>query len=483
MESAAAAFFGGMIHQEDIISSNMYHNVITRQDIFRIEGIYDDVNAALLSGDYFRRHYVFKCVEDHGVYVLLGYQKSLDDYIEFPNPVGFDNNQQSLDSADSESMDSDSTQERNPLFIDTPVVNQNEFIDSLKKLALENNLKVINLIENTQVVKDFFNSSVLSNQFKSGDERFCTALKDMLLIAAGEISNGDSGLMIAKMSIALGNCQTPVINAVQAHSICLRIGDNEEITEDEYERLAVQDYLQSTNGRDQVGIPQGEGLDQIEIVNGLINAVFSDKASTLNKGAFQVESERNKFQSLSAHEFFGYSQITQDMAGAFAKIICQIDKADNKPFFTNEGKYILDNNKLLSLTQAYKNKLGIVSAFDKQINVLCKNIQEYINQTFERLDDTFSDVGLQDKLRWYGMGEMQKKAEVITYMRELQDQFPNYSLAQRVELCQKKFQDDIDKIAQDHENGSSNKIVPKPLFMEQQSQQNSLGNNHHLAPN
>ena len=216
-----------------------------------------------------------------------------------------------------------------------------------------NIIELINKQENSSV-KEFILKSKFSGLYKNSDLNYISALKDMILETIND-DNVKSNKMKTIMGIATGDCPTPVVTSVMNHSISIRIQGGETISDIEYSRLALINHVSNK-------VKGNPNEDQIEIVNGIINAIFSIEANNINKEEnfqFKIKGHDHlkKFPSLSEFEWFGYNSIKKEHLVNIKDILV----GDG-----NDGIYQLNIDAINGITDQYKaDNFGLIDPIVK----------------------------------------------------------------------------------------------------------------------
>jgi hypothetical protein len=160
-----------------------------------------------------------------------------------------------------------------------------------------------------------------------------------MLVKLTSNDQDEANLVKQKMQIACGDCSTPVITSIVTHSFAMRIQANDPIDELEFSRFALMDYLSKK-------IKNSQNEDKIEIINGMVNAIFSKNARTMNNGIFKIKENAalQKFDSISAYEEFSYAAIKENHVTQVKELLGEK---------TNEG-YEINFDKIKQITSDYK---------------------------------------------------------------------------------------------------------------------------------
>ncbi|WP_119343049.1 hypothetical protein [Facilibium subflavum] len=303
--------------------------------------------------------------------------------------------------------------EFNPHFVyHPPVLGDDNSLDSVddleevgNKLGLtETEVSGIKEIANKDIrIKEFISKSQFTALYKNLGGDYLSALKNMLQTLLSTHQD-EAALMKETMVIACGNCPTPVISAVIQHSLRMRIKAGNPISDIEFSRFALMDYLQKT-----VKTSPEEG-ERIEIINGMVNAIFSKNAGNLNNGSLKIEhnSTYHQFEPISAYEAFGYATIKDTHINQIKELLLNSE--------TGGGSYQLNVDKINQITKQYKkDRFGMVDGNQAVINQIDKELNNYFNENL--------DLFLENH-PWKDLTEDQRKHEISTQFEKLQAENP-----------------------------------------------------------
>ncbi|MCF6776028.1 hypothetical protein L3V83_05495 [Thiotrichales bacterium 19X7-9] len=313
---------------------------------------------------------------------------------------------------------------------DTGDISDDEKIDQLLEgmdiLNIEDQSICENILTN-ETIKTFLYHAINTKSFEESSE-IRGALTDMLKIASEQSEKGNNMQQI--MQISLGDCSTPVIETIFAHSKTL----NTERSPVELERDALRHFLDLEKIQKNIGIYDSK--EKIEIVHALCNAIFSDNAK-VNNGHFNVEATtRQILHSQTENEAFGYNLITKEMAKSFAKLICTND-------IEQSGKYTIDESKLKSIMILYEQATSNYSDYGRTI-LNCKNeISEYANSIWQKNDPSGLIKNTDNPIEWIKYDDHQKNTVIIETLKFLESNGHDKAPEGLNKLCVKMIQDKI----------------------------------------
>ena len=202
------------------------------------------------------------------------------------------------------------------------------------------------------------------------------------------VLNQDAGkeaqmLQLNLMASSLGDCPTPV------NDLCMQVYIGECVKE----KGALTDF--------QYGIIEREGLqkhivkeldhllkkndknekidDKIELVNGLLEAVYGNGFQKKRNNPIRINGERTFLPSKSRNINFAYEQLKRNkkLIHAFAKIVC-ITKSNGEPLVSSDGRFMIDRDKIIVISEKYFTSLGDISPRGKYISLYKARMEEFI---------------------------------------------------------------------------------------------------------
>lgn len=197
-------------------------------------------------------------------------------------------------------------------------------------------------------------------------------LLDSIFNAASK-EERDTNLNI--LATALGDCNTP-IQSLLIRSTIGQLDREEEILPELLEGIIKREALEEAiNTRLKELLPANE---KIEIVAALANSVFLADAENNPSNKVPLSGQRRRVPSKTVNYDFGFRVIPAELAEAFAKMVAKTDASDN--LIVENGKYILDDRKVRTITEPYFANLDIRTPREKLINQFENQMQKIIAQ-------------------------------------------------------------------------------------------------------
>ncbi|QCX00637.1 leucine-rich repeat domain-containing protein [Aggregatimonas sangjinii] len=246
-------------------------------------------------------------------------------------------------------------------------------------------------IQTSEMISDFLSKIPIRGAL--ANEVYHVAAKQLLdKVLNTETAAIDRESALVQISASLGNCNTPVMdllsstyvnNALEKETI-LNATDVTLVT-----ALALKDRIKT-----ELGKLDGAG-EEIEIVQGLINAVFLEGSENDALNKLKIIGERNRIPSNSLNTEFAYNQVNDEHVKMVAKLCCKTDVA---PTTGKVAPYEIDLSKLGAIKAQFLVKMGkidqreqLINDYEKEIrNVLDKNL--YVVEQTENLEA----IGLMD---------------------------------------------------------------------------------------
>lgn len=172
--------------------------------------------------------------------------------------------------------------------------------------------------------------------------------------------------LVHSMATTCGDCETPVKDFIVQKAIGkFREEANPEkqgLLEKLIQREALEEKITKAL-KDKI-----RPNEQIEQVQALLNSVFYEGAENRPENKVKISGERSRMPSKSYYITPGFTMVSEQLAKAFAEMVCQTDATTNQLATDANGNYLLDPKKLTLITEQYKAGLGIVSEREKLIN-------------------------------------------------------------------------------------------------------------------
>jgi hypothetical protein len=155
--------------------------------------------------------------------------------------------------------------------------------------------------------------------------------------------------VIEELSIALGDCPTPVHNQIIKKALGLYVENPEKFKDipnfdKVIERAALEDKLRKT-----FNFSINEGVEKLQ---GLINSIYLVNAEGREVNQIKISGERERFPSVSAYPVFAFRQVKQEWVAPFVQMCCKTNESNNPKRDTN-GCYELDQKKLDDIKKIY----------------------------------------------------------------------------------------------------------------------------------
>lgn len=311
--------------------------------------------------------------------------------------------------------------------------------ESLEKQRLEN-LVEDHTLSAPNVMKFFLQKIPLNGS--DVHELYFEGAKFLIDSVVGEtVSDDDKKSVLYRTAKALGDCNTPVKDALIQGYMAKHINSNSfpKGYDSLVARAAVESEIVSQLRNKKV---IGEKIlgenEEIEQVQGLTNAIFM-KGAAMNednkcKISFLADDEATVtlLFSKTAYPDFAFRQVGAELAVEFAKLCCKTDES-GKLIKDKEGYYLFSSKKLRGIVEKYKKEgLGVFSLRERAIS-------NYIQEIKKNLEET----NLAD---YYDKPEVKELIDIKKQEQELREQLLEVPDSKIVNVAAKYLKSQEDKI-------------------------------------
>lgn len=186
-----------------------------------------------------------------------------------------------------------------------------------------------------------------------------------------------------EIAIALGDCDTPVMDLLITTYIGIHRGEKSEKIESLLAREALEKEIVKKfgNTRDESGGPIMSNRERIEQVQALVNAVFLEGASEIDTNKVKISFPDGGPTKLPSKSEFGQGGnfVSQELAIAFAKLVCKTE-ADGTLVTDEKGFYRFVPQKMEQIVEKYKSALGNTTAKEILVSKYEDEITEILQQ-------------------------------------------------------------------------------------------------------
>lgn len=228
----------------------------------------------------------------------------------------------------------------------------------------------------------------------------------------------------AKMTVALGDCPTPV-NEYIADKIIELNKNNPDIAMPFILKRALKDKINKTFGYEVGEVAKqrfevdriGSKIETIEATNALINSVMMPNSESIEDNRLKIAGDRLRCPSSSEDPEFGFrlfEESDRELLEKIAKMFCKENQAGalEKNEFGGQSVYEIDQNKLDFMMYEYAKSHGLKDLIDKKIVTHFdeKSIEvDKVLQNFEKDLQTKINAIDKEQLMITFMGDLEKE--------------------------------------------------------------------------
>jgi Leucine-rich repeat (LRR) protein len=258
-----------------------------------------------------------------------------------------------------------------------------------------------------ELIKEFLGNVQIHNKYER--ELYGPPLRNTLkgVLNKELFSKEERTLNMAKMSVHMGDCSTPVREGLMLEAVKQLLAQEDALSEMNQhiiEREAVRNSVNKLEGFDK--------NEKIEQANGFVNCIYAEGAEKdKDNPNVRIIGDRDRLPSTTSYRGFAFRQIQNkpELIKNFACLVCQTVN-NNEPIQT-DGMYHLDGNKIKNIKVDFISELGFGTKEQQEQ-------KKYLNQYSEEMNDLLHK---QEELYTEYFNDAQDLLDIPSHKKELKE--------------------------------------------------------------